>query len=404
MEPLHYESGKVTPNLSGVVPHDAKSVSLFMILHPDAKATEAPTLEMQVIRNGKAGQLTPLPLRLGPNEATVPYLATFQTKSLAPGDYEVKATLNQGGVAALQQIAFTVEGEPGGSTDATGHGGAGAAADGPAPTLEIKPDTPGQLAITVPTNPVPAPTAEETEALIGDARERAVGYRSGLPNFMCVEVTDRSLDPSGRGSWRHRDTITELLRYRDKNEARTVLEVDGHPAPSADPAAIKGPTSTGEFGGVLDAVFEPAAKAQFKWKETDTLGTGTVQVFDYQVAKENSTYSVRGANGLEPTVAFHGKIFVDAATRSVRRVTLIADDLPKDFPTRASAISVDYDYVSINAHDYLMPVSAEVSLLEGRREAVLNTIQFRDYRRFGSNVKILNFRTMQESPPGQEKP
>jgi hypothetical protein len=52
--------------------------------------------------------------------------------------------------------------------------------------------------------------------------------------------------------------------------------------------------------------------------------------------------------------------------------------------------------VSINSHDYLMPISAEVSLLKGRHEANLNTIQFRDYRRFGSNVKILNFRTMEK--------
>jgi hypothetical protein len=213
---------------------------------------------------------------------------------------------------------------------------------------------------------------------------------------MCIEVINRSLDPSGRGSWKHRDTIRELLRYRDKAEARSVLEVDGRPAASTDPEAIKGPTSTGEFGGVLGAVFEPSAKADFKWKETDTLGSGTVQVFEYKVAKENSAYSVRGSNGLEPTVSFHGKVFIDAATRSVRRITLIADDLPKDFPTHASAITVDYDYVSINSHDYLMPISAEVSLLEGRREAILNTIEFRDYKRFGSNVKILNFRTMEK--------
>jgi hypothetical protein len=80
------------------VPHDAKSVSLFMILHPNPHATDAPTLEMQVIRNGKAGRLTPLPLRTaGAKDAMIPYLATFQTKSLAPGDYKVKATMNQGG-------------------------------------------------------------------------------------------------------------------------------------------------------------------------------------------------------------------------------------------------------------------------------------------------------------------
>jgi hypothetical protein len=57
---------------------------------------------------------------------------------------------------------------------------------------------------------------------------------------------------------------------------------------------------------------------------------------------------------------------------------------------------VDYDYVSINSHDYLMPISAEVSVVQGRHQASLNTIAFRDYRRFGSNVKVLNFRTMEK--------
>jgi len=398
LEPLHYESGKVEPNLSGSVPHGEKTVSLFLILHPDAKAADQPTFEMQVIHNGKAGRRTPLSLHMSSKDAVVPYLATFQTKSLSPGDYKVKATVSQGGETAEREISFTVEGQPGegGVAETSGHGGSGAPADESTPSMEIAPDVPGQLSITASTNPMPPPAPEEMQTLISDARERAVGYKNGLPNFMCIEVINRSLDMSGRGSWKHRDTIRELLRYREKAEARSVLEVDGRPAPSPDPDTIKGPTSTGEFGGVLGAVFEPSAKAEFKWKETDALGSGAVQVFEYNVAKENSAYSVRGANGLEPTVSFHGKAYIDAATRSVRRITLIADDLPKDFPTHFSAISVDYDYVSINAHDYLMPITAEVSLLEGRHEAVLNTIEFRDYKRFGSNVKILNFRTMEK--------
>jgi VWFA-related protein len=398
LEPLRYETGKVTPNLSGVVPHDSKTVSLFMILHPDSKVAATPTLEMQVIRNGKAGRLTPLPLRTGSTGATIPYLASFQTKALAPGDYKVKAMMKQGGDTTTQEIAFTVEGQPGesGVAESPGHGGSGAPADDSGLTLEAAPGPAGELAITVPANAVPPPTPEDAQALVADARDRAVGYKNSLPNFICVEVTDRSLDATGRGNWKHRDTITELLRYRDKSESRTVMEIDGKPTQSGDPESIKGSLSTGEFGGVLDAVFEPSAKADFKWKETDTLGSGTVQVFEYHVAKENSSFSVRGSNGLEPTVSFHGKIYVDSATRSVRRISLIADDLPKDFPTHATTISVDYDYVSINSHDYLMPISAEVSLLKGRHEANLNTIQFRDYRRFGSNVKILNFRTMEK--------
>jgi VWFA-related protein len=398
LEPMHYEGSKVIPNLSGTVPHEAKSLSMFLILHPDPHAKEPPTLEMQVIRNGKAGRLTPLPLRTaGAKDTMIPYLATFQTKSLAPGNYKVKAIMNQGGDSAFQEIAFTVEGgQPGENAvaDASGHAGAAATPDESAPNLDITPDLGGKLAIAASNNQTPPPTQEEADALIGDARERAVGYKNGLPNFLCVEVINRSLDPAGTGRWRHRDTITELLRYREQNETRTVLEVDGKPAASSDPEAIKGPKSTGEFGAVLGAVFDPSAKAEFKWKETDTLGSGTVQVFDYHVAKSNSAFSVGGPNGLQPNVAFHGKAYIDSATRSVRRITLVADDIPKDFPTRGTAIVVDYDYVSINAHDYLMPISAEVSMLEGRHEALLNTIEFRDYRRFGSNVKILNFKPM----------
>ena len=83
-------------------------------------------------------------------------------------------------------------------------------------------------------------------------------------------------------------------------------------------------------------------------------------------------------------------VYSDDATRSVRR-TLIADETPKDFFIHSTSITVDYDYVAINAHDYLMPSRGSVSLRQGKREAVLNEIEFRDYRRFGSKSRILGY-------------
>jgi hypothetical protein len=44
----------------------------------------------------------------------------------------------------------------------------------------------------------------------------------------------------------------------------------------------------------------------------------------------------------------------------------------------------------INKHDYLLPVGAEIMLRRGRRETDLNEIEFRNFRRFGSNVRILD--------------
>ena len=58
---------------------------------------------------------------------------------------------------------------------------------------------------------------------ISDPRERALYYVESLPNFMCIEVTSRSYDPSGTGKWKLRDTVTELLRYYDKSESRTMI-------------------------------------------------------------------------------------------------------------------------------------------------------------------------------------
>jgi hypothetical protein len=116
-----------------------------------------------------------------------------------------------------------------------------------------------------------------------------------------------------------------------------------------------------------------------------------VQVFDYSVAPAHSTFTVTGSNGREIKPGFHGQVYIDSATRSVRRLSLIADDLPKNFPTHATRIDVDYDYVAINDRDYLVPVSAEMRLIQGRHLAVLNTMEFRNYRRFGSSMRMINY-------------
>jgi len=381
LEPLKYENARVTPNLSTQVPPSAKSVSVFFIMHPDSQASDPAKLDMEIQRNGKPAGHTTLPLRQGTGKAAVPYLATFQTSALAPGFYAVKTILTQGGKSAERDLSFIVLGRETAS--------AGTNANEPAPGADAI--SAGELTITVPANPVPPPSQSELQEMIADAKKRAVSYADSLPNFMCVEVTEHLNDLTGKGEWKHKETLTQMLLFRDKNESRTLLQVDGKAA-SEDSAGAKNTTSHGEFGGVLDAIFGDSSKTDFQWKETDALGTGTVQVFNYKVAHENSNFVVTASGNDQRTVSFHGQVYIDSATRSVRRVTLIADDLEKDFPIHATTIAVDYDYVVINAHDYLMPISAEVGVRQGRREGNRLEIAFKDYRRYGSAVKILDFK------------
>jgi hypothetical protein len=387
LEPLRYEHKRVTPNLSGELPASGKDVSLFFILHPDPASNDPLTLEMELIRNGKAGKRTPL-LHADGEHAPVPYLASIGSRSLAPGSYEVKAFISQGGKTAEQSQTFTIAGTPGTESaqiDSNWMEGVNLGESDANQPAEAAPHAASELAITTLKSPAPAPAADEAHALIQAARERALSFTDTLPNFMCTEVTKRSVDMKGDGKWRPIDTLVELLSYRDRVETRTTLEVNDR-ASNTGRVAMKGSFSAGEFGGVLQAVFRDESKADFQWKETDALtsgpSAGTLQVYAYRIDRGNSSFSVSGPDGRPITVGFHGQVYIDNASRRVRRVTIVADDVPADFPTQDTSIAVDYDFVAINGLKYLMPVSAELKLKQGQHEMRMNTMEFQDYKRF----------------------
>lgn len=396
LEPLRYEDGRVVPDLTGQVSPDAKDVSFFFMVHPDSEAADQARLEMALLRNGEPVGRMPLQFRQGTGNRVVPYLASIQGSSLAPGRYDAIAVLAQGGKTVQSSTQFSVEG-PELASVATTMGGPDATtgSNHVAPTISDSRQSPvigggnnRRLVITVlPASSVHPPTPDEIQTLVEGARKRAVAYSISLPNFTCVEMTDRSEDPNGNGNWRHKDSIAELLRYRDDTETRSTLAIDGKPS-SAKREDMKGPISVGEFGGLLALVFNPTSKADFKWRETASLGSGTVQVLDYRVVKENATIAL-SETGRRVFVGFHGLVYIESSTMGVRRITLEADGVPQDFPLRSSSMMVDYDYVAIGAHDHLVPVQASVIVTHGRRKVVQNEIVFRNYKRFASEAKII---------------
>lgn len=72
------------------------------------------------------------------------------------------------------------------------------------------------------------------------------------------------------------------------------------------------------------------------------------------------------------------------ATYAIRRITLVADDVPEDSFIRACWLSVDYDYVPVSGTEFLLPVHA--SLLVQRHGRALNRteLDFQNYRKYGA--------------------
>jgi hypothetical protein len=88
-------------------------------------------------------------------------------------------------------------------------------------------------------------------------------------------------------------------------------------------------------------------------------------------------------------VGFHGLVYIDSATNGVRRITLEADDLPRNFSMHAASMTVDYGFAAIGARDCLLPQRATVSVTRGRNDIELNEIAFRNYRRYAAQTRIV---------------
>jgi VWFA-related protein len=390
LEPLLFSRNKVRPALDRDLAHAKKGPSVYFLLHPDSSAKDGFSLEMQLVRNGIEGKRTPM-VELYGMQSAVPYMASLGSGPLPPGDYEIKAFLTQADKTVEQSQHFVVSGKQTAMADQE--------MPTPAPVTmddaQIAVDDDNQIApeqaptpVQLPISPVmataAAPSSDASHELIEQARRHALDYEVDvLPHFLCTEVTRRSVDRKGDGKWRLQDTLTEQVEYRGETEAHTLLEVNGR-STSGSQQAIKGTFSTGEFGGVLRAVFRPAAQAAFTWKGSAALSDHTVQVYEYRVDRSNSDFSVTGEDGKQTLVGFHGAVFIDKDTERVRRITLVANDLAAAFRTQSSSLTVDYDYVPINGLRYLLPISAELQARQGEHEAVLNTMQFSDYRRAGA--------------------
>jgi VWFA-related protein len=367
---------QVLPNLYGELPSGTHKVSVFFLAHTDPKSQAPATVKLEVLRDGEPLKGAPLTSTIKAGDEYSPVLKAFSVTSAANGKYEFRVTLVQGDKSAEKTGEFVLAGEE------------EQIASGAAPTGDrpIAGDPPG-LAAAEPTSERPTP--EEQERILADARKSALDYGNGLPNLICRQTTQRLFDMDGKGDWELEDMFVDVLTYVNHEENRTLV---GTRNSGAMPDSKISMSSSGEFGASLANIFRPESKAKFTWEETDTLRGEQAEVFDYRVERENSALQLTGPDA-GAMASYHGRIYIDRATHGVMSLTMITDEQPKKFYIRKAAIRVDYDYVSINDHDYLLPISAQVVTKVGSDFLKRNDLTFSDFRKFGSTARIVGAQT-----------
>jgi hypothetical protein len=249
----------------------------------------------------------------------------------------------------------------------------------------------------LPPTPIPPPSSEEQAAILDEVREYALNYSRNLPDFICTQVTTRFGAPlpgtryggaSGDSPrWQTLDRLTIRLSYFQQKEDYKLILQNNTPT-QVDYKKLGGATSYGDFGTMMRQIFERHTETRFEWDHWGTLRGKRVMAFAYKVALSNSEYHIGvKEDNLDITVGYHGLVEVDKETHKIVRVTTVADTIPPDFPIRHVESMLDYDYVELSGHPFLLPLRGNV-IATGADFLEKNENEFRIYRKYEAESTI----------------
>jgi len=235
-------------------------------------------------------------------------------------------------------------------------------------------------------SPKTRPTEQEQERILNAVRTYAADYTKRLPDFICTQVTRRYTGDARRGTGDRPDVITIRLSFFGQQEDYKVISVNGQP--SALPMdQLGGVTSRGEFGTQLKMLFKPESRASFAWKRWAILRNHRMHVYSYRILRANSQWHVKYENRNSAAIGYRGLIYVDSDTEMVAKITGEAEDIPATVPILQAWTELDYDFVTINANEYLLPLRSATRMGTARFQSRIE-VEFREYRKFGSESKI----------------
>jgi hypothetical protein len=162
-------------------------------------------------------------------------------------------------------------------------------------------------------------------------------------------------------------------------------------------------TTNGEFGPILIAVLNDAARSKLEWSGWEQSKDDVLAVFRFDVAADKSHYSVHMPTVSQQdrrTVPYGGEIAVRPADGAIERLTVMAH-MAAESDVRAANIMVEYGPMEIGGKIYLCPVHgvgmAKVPITRVRAkqqnasaplQTQVNDVVFENYHVFRSDVRF----------------
>jgi hypothetical protein len=237
--------------------------------------------------------------------------------------------------------------------------------------------------------PAPEPLAViEPDPFLEKAIEMANSFEETLPNYLCNQFTTRFQGEGKPINWVPLDVVSAAVVYQDGKETYQDIKINNK-AVNKPMEEIPGSWSRGEFGTTLRDLFSPATAADFKKRRESTASGRSAVIYDFDVKQTNSHWqTVMGGQSVMP--AYSGSVWIDKETARVLRIEMQAKKVPTTFPLDTIEWVVDYSFVRIGGTEYLLPAhAANLACWRGTSQCARSTLDFRNYRKFGSESQII---------------
>jgi len=181
----------------------------------------------------------------------------------------------------------------------------------------------------------------------------ALSLEAKLPDFVCTQTTTRHKSPT---NWNQppSDVIRAEIQYVGGRESYSQITVNGRPT-QRGMVELSGVVSVGEFGTMLQQVFEQRSATQFKLGKE----TGSLLTFDFRVPRETSIWTMHWGRA-SMRVGYKGRLRIDKATGRVTSIHQKAERVSA-LPFLTHEVSVDYAEVKLGDRGtFLLPVKSKV--------------------------------------------
>jgi hypothetical protein len=229
---------------------------------------------------------------------------------------------------------------------------------------------------------------KKDEPLIRKAADAAMEFTETLPSYVCTELVTRTQSAGSPSNFQPIDIVSMEVLYENGKEDYRNIQINGKKTVKKLEES-GGAWSTGEFGTILVNLFSPSTAAAFHYRRDSRAGGIMAKMYDYEVEKERSTWSIHAASAsYDP--AFTGSVWIDPQTSRVLRIEMEAKGMPSNFPLDHVESATDYQYIRLgDAKQYLLPVHSEtLSCERGTNYCSRNVIDFRNYHKYTGESSI----------------